>query len=50
MKEVILLDSSLIVAYSNQVDENHTKAKQTSNVATFDQDFVELDDVKAIGP
>ena len=28
MKLLILLDSSLIVAYSNQADENHSKAKQ----------------------
>ena len=28
MKAVILLDSSLIVACSNEVDENHAKAKQ----------------------
>jgi len=28
VKLLILLDSSLIVAYSNQADENHAKAKQ----------------------
>jgi predicted nucleic acid-binding protein len=28
VKTVILLDSSLIVAYSNEVDENHAKAKK----------------------
>jgi len=28
VKPLILLDSSLIVAYSNQADENHAKAKQ----------------------
>ena len=28
MKLLILLDSSLIVAYSNEADENHAKAKQ----------------------
>jgi predicted nucleic acid-binding protein len=28
VKTVILLDSSLIVAYSNELDQNHIKAKQ----------------------
>ncbi len=31
MNAVILLDSSLIVAYSNEVDENHPKAKQVAD-------------------
>ena len=39
---MIFLDSSLMVAYSNEADENHEKALKIdgiSKIATFDQDF-----------